>query len=138
MLPTKEISRLVQARFTGHESGDPIQVMNVYADEVEYWDTQCPERVKGKEGVARHLTTFLKNYDVRYALLEEHRLEGRDAAIVLWQCAVRRRLSEGRDGSAIVMQRGMSLLEVRDGLISRDEEYMDLASLQPLLAIATA
>jgi ketosteroid isomerase-like protein len=134
MLPTKEISRIVQERFAAYESGDPVRVIEVYADEVAYWDTQCAERVKGKKAVGQHLSKFLQSFDVRYALLEEHRLHGQDAAIVLWECAVRRRLPAGAASADLVMQRGMSLLQIRDGLIARDEAYMDLASLSPLLA----
>ena len=138
MLPTKEISRVVQERFAAFESGDTVRVMALYADEAEYWDTKCPARVRGKVALARHLSTFLGNFDLRYALLEEHRLQDRDAAIVLWECAVRRRLPTGGPGVDLVMQRGMTLLQVRDGLVSRDEAYMDLASLEPLLANANA
>ena len=130
----KEISRIVQERFAAYEAGDPLRVIDVYADEVEYWDTKCSARVKGKKALAEHLSTFLKNFVVRYALLEEHRLDGQDAAIVLWECAVRRRLPEGEASADLVMQRGMSLLQISDGLIARDEAYMDLASLSPLLA----
>ena len=133
MLPTKEISRIVQERFAAYEAGDPARVVDVYADEVEYWDTKCSARVKGKKALAEHLSRFLQNFVVRYALLEEHRLDGQDAAIVLWECAVRRRLAAGAASTDLVMQRGMSLLQVCDGLISRDEAYMDLASLDPLL-----
>ena len=133
MLPTKEISSIFQDRFDAYDAGDPIRVIDVYADEVEYWDTKCSARVKGKKALAEHLSTFLKKFVVRYALLEEYRLDGQDAAIVLWECAVRRRLAAGAASTDLVMQRGMSLLQVRDGLISRDEGYMDLASLDPLL-----
>ena len=133
MLPTKEISRIVQERFAAYETGDPVKVIGVYAENVAYWDTQCPAHVQGKRALGQYLSKFLQNFDLRYALLEEHRLDGQDAAIVLWQCAVRRRLPAGASSADLVMQRGMSLLQVRDGLISRDEAYMDLASLSPLL-----
>lgn len=138
MLPTKEISRVVLERFASHESGDPIRVANAYADDAEYWDTACPERLKGREAVSRHLRGFLERFDVRFSILEEHRLEGRDAAMVMWHCAARRRLPGKQASADLVMQRGMSLIEVRDGLVTRDEAYMDLASLQPLLADPTA
>ena len=138
MVPTKEISRVVLERFASYESGDPFRVTNVYADDAEYWDTACPARLKGKQAVSRYLSGFLDSFDLRFAILEEHRLEVRDAAIVLWQCAARRRVPEHRANTDLVMQRGMSLIEVRDGLVSRDEAYMDLASLEPLLADATA
>src|SRR5215212_4889833 len=135
MLPAKEISRIVQERFAAYESGDPIKVIDIYADGVEYWDTQCATRVEGKKALGEHLSKFLRNFDVRYALLEEHRLDGQDAAIILWECAVRRRLPAGAASTELVMQRGMNLLQVRDGLISRDESYMDLASLALLLEV---
>ncbi|MES2631344.1 MAG: nuclear transport factor 2 family protein [Pseudomonadota bacterium] len=135
-LPTKEISRVIQERFAAYESGDPARVMGVYSDDAAYWDTKCPARMQGREALAKYLSGFLGNFDLRYAMLEEHRLQGRDAAIVLWECAVRRRLPDGELSAQLVMQRGMTLLEVRDGLVSRDEAYMDLASLDPLLAQA--
>jgi ketosteroid isomerase-like protein len=136
MLPTKEISRVAQARFAAYETGDPVSVMDVYSDDVEYWDTATPERLSGKTALAGHLGRFLARFDVCYALLEEHRLEGRDAAIVLWECAVRRRLPDGGAGKELLMQRGMNLVEVADGRVSRDESYMDLASLDRLLETA--
>jgi ketosteroid isomerase-like protein len=138
MLPTKEISRLVQERFSRFESGDPARVMDVYSDAVEYWDTKCPSRLQGKRALGQHLSAFLADFDVRYALLEEHRLDGQDAAIVLWECAVRRRLPQGALSDDMVMQRGMNLLQVADGQVCRDEVYMDLAALDALRSNAKA
>lgn len=137
-LPTKEISRVVQERFAAYESGDHARVMGIYIDDAQYWDTKCPDRMRGRAALAKYLSGFLDSFDLRYAMLEEHRLQGRDAVIVLWECAVRRRLPAGGLGVDLVMQRGMTLLEVSDGLVSRDEAYMDLASLDPLLAQAAA
>ena len=138
MLPTKEISRVVQERFATYETGDPARVMGIYSDAVEYWDTKCPARVEGKDALGRYLLAFLTDFDVRYALVEEHRLDGQDAAIVLWQCAVRRRLPAGGLSEDVVMLRGMNLLQIRDGLVCRDEAYMDLASLDALRSSAKA
>lgn len=137
-LPTKEISRVIQERFAAFESGDHARVMGLYTDDAAYWDTKCPARMQGRAALAKYLSGFLDKFDLRYAMLEEHRLEGRDAAIVLWECAVRRRLPAGGLGTELVMQRGMTLIEVEDGLVSRDEAYMDLASLDPLLVQAAA
>lgn len=134
MVPTKEISRLVQERFAAWEAGDPGRVVALYTDDAEHWDTQCAARLRGREALGAHISKFLATFDVRYSLLEEHRLDGQDAAIVLWECAVRRRLPAGRASAELVMQRGMSLLRVRDGLIARDEAYADLASLDLLRA----
>jgi len=66
---------------------------------------------QGQDAVSQYLSGFLESFDVRFAILEEHRLEGRDAAIVLWQCAARRRLPEQQASKSLVMQRGMSLIE---------------------------
>jgi ketosteroid isomerase-like protein len=135
MLPTKEITRIAQERFGAFESGDPVRAASLYADEAVYWDTRTPGGVRGRAQLHGHFQRFLGAFDVRYAVLEEHRLEGRDAAIVLWECAVRPRTAGGAPGAALLMQRGMNLLEMQgSGLISREESYMDLASLDALLA----
>lgn len=139
MLATKDISRAVQERFAAYSTGDPAKVMAVYSDDVSYWDTKTPGTgAKGPDAVARHVRAFLERFDVRYAILEEHRLEGRDAAIVLWECAVRRRMPDGGLGRDLVMQRGMNLLEVREDRVCREESYMDLASLEQLFAADAA
>jgi ketosteroid isomerase-like protein len=132
MLPTRELSRLVQERFAALESGDPNRVAALYSEGAQYWDTKCTERLRGREAVVAHACAFVADFDVRYALLEEHRLEGRDAAIVLWESAVRKRLPSGALGRDIVMQRGMNLLQIKDGAICRDEAFMDLAALDAL------
>lgn len=139
MTPTKEISKVIQDRFAAYETGDPGRVMAIYSDDVSYWDTQTPGRgASGREAVHRHVTAFLERFDVRYAVLEEHRLAGQDAAIVLWECSVRRRLPGGALSRDLVMQRGMNLLGVRDALVCREESYMDLASLERLFAAEAA
>ncbi|MBG9388068.1 nuclear transport factor 2 family protein [Caenimonas aquaedulcis] len=136
MLPTKEISRIAQERFAAFESGDAARAVALYADEAKYWDTKTPGGVNGKAGLHGHFARFLQAFDVRYALLEEHRLEGRNASIVLWECAVRGRGADGAPGEGLVMQRGMNLFEMSGGLITREESYMDLASLDRLLTPA--
>ncbi len=132
MLPTKEINRVTERRFKAYESGDLAQVLDIYTDDAEYWDTKAKTGVKGKAELARYFGEFFYRFDTRFAVLEEHRLEGQDAAIVLWECAVRHRLFDGALSHALVMQRGMSLCVVKDGRIHRDESYMDLASLDGL------
>jgi ketosteroid isomerase-like protein len=132
MLPTKEINRITQERFAAYESGDASRVATLYAENAEYWDTKTGGRLRGKGEVHRHVHHFLEAFDVRYAVLEEHRLEGRNAAIVLWECAVRRRQPGGTLGRDLLMQRGMNLLEIEDGLIAREESYMDRAALDRL------
>jgi ketosteroid isomerase-like protein len=135
MLPTKEISRIAQERFAAFESGDAARAISLYADDAKYWDTKTPGGVSGRASLHSHFARFLQTFDVRYALLEEHRLESRNASIVLWECAVRGRKPGGSPGTDLVMQRGMNLLEMRDGLIAREESYMDLASLERLVSI---
>lgn len=136
MLPTKEISRIAQERFAAFESGDAARAVSLYADEAKYWDTKTPGGVSGKASLHGHFSRFLEAFDVRYALLEEHRLEDRNASIVLWECAVRGRAPGGSPGGDLVMQRGMNLFEMSGGLITREESYMDLASLDRLLPTA--
>jgi ketosteroid isomerase-like protein len=133
-LSTKEISATVRERFDAYQSGDAARVMALYTDSVGYWDTKCAERISGRAAVGKKVSELLGRFDLQYALLEEHRLEGRDAAIVLWEAAVRKRDGEGAPGRRIVMQRGMSILEVKDGAIARDEAYIDLASLDQQFA----
>jgi len=135
MLPTKEISRIAQERFAAYETGEVARVMAVYADDVSYWDTTCAERIRGRDDLQAHLGDFLRRVDVRYALLEEHRLDGRDSAIVLWECAARPRLPDGRPGEQLQLRRGMNLLQVQDGLVTREESYMDMASLDALFPL---
>jgi ketosteroid isomerase-like protein len=137
MLPTKAINRATERRFKAFESGDLAQVLDIYTDDAEYWDTKAKTGVKGKVELARYFGEFFSRFDTRFAVLEEHRLEGQDSAIVLWECAVRRRLLDGTLSHALVMQRGMNLCVVKDDKISRDESYMDLASLDCLLEAAT-
>lgn len=134
MLSTKEVNRIVQERFAAWADGPLARVLDLYHDEARYWDTRTPDAVVGKAGLARHLGALMEDFDLRFALLEEHRLEGRDAAIALWECAVRRRDADGRAGQALLLQRGMNILEIRDGLIVRDECFNDAAALQALPA----
>lgn len=132
MLPTKEISRIVQERFDAYASGQAGRVMALYTDDVRYWDTQAGVAAQAKADLGRYLGGLLRDYDFRYAILEEHRLEGRDAAIVLWECAVRRRAADGQPEAVLLLRRGMNLIEVQQGQVSRDESYMDLATIDAL------
>ncbi len=136
MLPTKEISKLLAQRFVAHETGDIAQVMPLYTEDAEYWDTKTGTGVKGKAALSAHFSAFFNRFCLRFAILEEHRLEDQDAAIVLWECAVRRRLDDGSPGDQIVMQRGMNICVFKGEEIRRDESYMDLASLDQLLVSA--
>ena len=136
MLPTEEISQATQRRFEAHESGDLARLLDLYTGDAAYWDTKG--KVQGRAALSRYFGEFFKRFDTRFAILEEHRLEGQDAAIVLWECAVRRRMPDGSMSEGLVMQRGMNLCSVRDGQICRDESYMDLASLEKLFEPATA
>jgi ketosteroid isomerase-like protein len=136
MLPTKEISKAIQRRFEVHETGDLPELLSLYTEDATYWDTKGS--VKGRVELGRYFGEFFKRFHTRFAILEEHRLDGQDAAIVLWECAVRRRMPDGSLSAELVMQRGMNLCGVRDGHISRDESYMDLASLEKLFAPVTA
>ncbi|HVZ44208.1 MAG TPA: nuclear transport factor 2 family protein [Ramlibacter sp.] len=129
MLSTKEIGATVRERFEAYQSGDAAKVMALYTDDVGYWDTSCAERIRGRAAVGKQVSELLGRYDLQFALLEEHRLEGRDAAIVLWEAAVRRRDGSQAPGRRLVMLRGMSILEVKGDSICRDEAYIDLASL---------
>jgi ketosteroid isomerase-like protein len=132
MLPTKEINHATSRRFEAYESGDVQAVLAMYTDDAKYWDTKTSSGISGKHELQQYLSEFLSRFHTRFAILEEHRLEGLDGAIVLWECAVRRRLSQGELSKELIMQRGMSLLLVRDAQICRDECYMDLASLDSL------
>ena len=134
MLPTKEISRATERRFEAYDSGELDQVLSAYTDDIAYWDTKTKSGIKGKADLQRYLGEFFSRFDTRFAVLEEHRLKGIDGAIVLWECAVRRRLPGGVLSTGLVMQRGMDLFLVRAAQICRDESYMDLASLDTLFA----
>ncbi|VTU45543.1 Ketosteroid isomerase-related protein (plasmid) [Variovorax sp. SRS16] len=138
MLPTKEIGRATARRFEAYESGDLARILDIYTDDAVYWDTKAGKGIKGKADLTRHFADFFGRFHTRFAVLEEHRLEGQDAAIVLWQCAVRRRMPDGALGEQIVMQRGMNLCALRGDRVCRDESYMDLASLEALFESAAA
>jgi ketosteroid isomerase-like protein len=132
MLPTKEINRATLSRFQSYDSSDVHTVLEIYTDDAQYWDTKASSGIRGKADLQKYLTGFFARFHTRFAILEEHRLEGLDGAIVLWECAVRRRLPEGGLSEELIMQRGMNLLLVRDARICRDECYMDLGSLDQL------
>lgn len=138
MMSTKEISAIAQNRFAAYEAGSASAVLGLYAEDCQYWDTRSGGRLSGRAALAEHVGRLLGRFDMRFALLEEHRLEGRDATILLWECAVRRRLPDGKPGDALLMQRGMNLIEINDGLIARDESYMDLAALDQLVNLPLA
>lgn len=133
MMTIKEVRQAVQDRFKAYEAGDPAGVLALYDEDFDYWDMQSSGRIRERGALAAHLGEFLRTYDIRYVLLEEHRLEGQDAAIVLWNCAIRRRSPDGAPGANLAFQRGMNLLQLRDGLIARDESYMDLAAISRLV-----
>lgn len=134
MLTTKEVNRVVKERFAAWASGDLAQVLDLYHEEARYWDTRTVGGVSGRDGIASHLGRVLREFDMQFALLEEHRLDGRDAAIALWECGVRRRDERGNPGQDLLLQRGMNIIEIRDGLIVRDECYNDVAALECLRA----
>ncbi len=133
MLSTKEVSQIVQERFSAWQKGDLATTIDLYHDDVRYWDTQTGNGINGKAALTEHAGRFLRDFDVHYAILEEHRLEGQDAAIALWESAVRPRKQDGAAGAELMMQRGMSILYIQDGLIIRDECYNDLAALSGLI-----
>lgn len=135
MLTTKEVSQIVQERFAAWAAGDPQRVLDLYHEEARYWDTRAEAGLAGRAALARHLGPLLRDFDMQFALLEEHRLLGRDAAIALWECAVRRRDADGQAGQDLLLQRGMNILEIRDGRIVRDECYNDAAALGRLAPI---
>jgi uncharacterized protein (TIGR02246 family) len=137
MLSTKEVNQLVKQRFDAWAQGDPVRVLDLYHEDARYWDTRHPQGLKGKAALAAHLKQVLGSFDMKFALLEEHRLTDRDAAIALWECAVRPRGEDGKAGQALMLQRGMNILEIRDGLIVRDECYNDAAALGQLLSPQT-
>ena len=138
MLPTKEINQATERRFKAYESGDLAQVLDAYTEDAVYWDTKAKSGMKGTVELTRYFSEFLSRFHTRFAILEEHRLEGQDAAIVLWECAVRRRMAGGVLSHDLVMQRGMNLCVVEGDRISRDESYTDLASLDVLFETAEA
>ena len=137
MLTTRDIQRATQRCFDAYETGDPDAVLETCTEDIAFWDTESEGVLKGREAVRSHLARLLGRFDMRFVVLEEHRLEGRDAAMVMWQCALRRRDAAGRPGEALVMQRGMKLFEVRGDRISRDESYMDIRHAERALAEAT-
>jgi steroid delta-isomerase-like uncharacterized protein len=135
MLPTKEVSRIVQERFSSFEAGDMARVLALYADDASFWDTKSAGRMSGKAELAGYLGNLLKRFSLRYALLEEHRLDGQDGAIALWECALRRRRDDGTPAEDLLLQRGMNIIQLKDGLICREESYADMAMLERLAAI---
>ncbi len=132
---TKDIQQATKRCFEAYESGDVEAVLDHCTDDVQYWDTLSGGVIRGKDALRPYLADLLGRFDTCYAVLEEHRLEGRDAAMVMWQCAARRR-GDTSPRQKLTMQRGMNLCEFRDGLLSRTESYMDLAALERDLAPA--
>lgn len=132
MLTTKEVNRIVQERFAAWASGDAARVLELYHDEARYWDTKTDAGLSGRQALASHLGQVMRNFDLKFVLLEEHRLLDQDAAIALWECAVRRRGSDGTAAQDLLLQRGMNIIEIRDGLIVRDECYNDVAAMDHL------
>lgn len=130
-MTSKEISDLSRRCLRAWESADMAQVLAQYTSDAVYSDT-LNGRVVGQPGIAKCLGEFFALYDIKFFVTEGHRILGQDGEVVLWECAVRRRMADGRLGEDIVMQRGMSLFMARGDALTRHDAFMDMSVFERL------
>ncbi len=128
LLGDGEIFALTERCITAWNDGDPEAILSTYSDDVVYRDPALDRPILGKADLRRYVGAFLRAWDMRFDVTENRRLAGADAQVCLWLARVRR-----RDGTGpTVTVPGIEIIHIREGLLCRDEGYMDLAPLLPL------
>ncbi|MEO8297113.1 MAG: nuclear transport factor 2 family protein [Burkholderiales bacterium] len=132
MLPTKEIAATARRCLDAWEAGRVDDLLAHYTEDVVYSDTRTKGKIQGKPALRRYLGKLLGRYDLKFFLVEGHRIEGHDGESMLWECVYRRRLPGGGLSNTIVQQRGISLCMVDGDQVKRHEAFIDLSVLDKL------
>jgi steroid delta-isomerase-like uncharacterized protein len=130
--PTAGALSILQAYEDAWSSGDAAQVVALYRDEAIRDDVPTRMTSEGRaeiEAFAANL--FANDDDVRIDVTDS--FSGEDWAVAEWTFSGVHPVTR-----AEVTFRGVAVLELKDGLISREADYYDLPQMQEQTAAANA
>lgn len=103
--------------------------LDTYSDDVIYRDPGTVDRIEGKDDLRRYLTKFFRVWNMQFRVLEDRRIAGANAQVCVWEADISALTRPDR----IITQMGMDVIHVRDGVLTRDEAFIDRLPLQGLL-----
>ena len=128
LLGDAEIFAATARCIDGWNTLDLEKTLATYHEEVVYRDPGTNGRIEGRAALRRYLTKFFDIWEMIFHVTEDRRIAGSNAQVCLWDVEIKRK---GSTGPTITCS-GMDIIHVRDGVLSRDEAFMDRMPLQPL------
>lgn len=110
-------------------SQDVERLVACYTADTEYRDPNTRGPVRGAAALRRYLTKLFAQWRMHWTMREAHLFDDQQGCAVLWRATLRR-----ATGGAAVEIDGVDYVEVRDGLVARNDIYFDRALLAPLLS----
>lgn len=124
MSPANPAETFMQTLQETERSRDPAPLVALFADDAELSNLALAEPMRGREGAQ----TFWRHYLDAFAEVRStfhHHFATDSAATLEW-------VSEGRlHAGEPIRYRGVSVLEIRDGKVSRFRTYYDTAAFLP-------
>ncbi len=107
---------------------DVEAVVGCYTEDLTYVDPNTRGAIRGRDAMRRYLKKLFANWKMTWTLREAHPLQGRKGAAVLWHAKLQR-----HDQGSTVEIDGMDFVEMRDGLVERNEVHFDRSALASLM-----
>jgi ketosteroid isomerase-like protein len=106
---------------------DPERLASFYAEDVFYSDPQVPDGVRGREALTRYFTALLARFpDWVWTNTEAIPMEG--GFLNVWHATI------PMEGELTVECDGVCTVQLRDGLIARNQVYFDRSELLAAMA----
>lgn len=117
-------ARFMDTLQRAEETGDIESLVALFSNDAELMNLAMPEPLKGKEGAHRFWEKYLSVFNQIHSEFINV-ITGDDASVLEW--ISRGQLSSSED----IVYRGVSVLEFRDGKVSRFRTYYDSATFLP-------
>lgn len=127
----EQMDQLIEAHLTAEDAGDVEAALAVYTDDVEHDVVGTPDGpLRGREAVRRRYEQLLRNLRT-ISMKTTHQYYSDDACVIehLCTCAVTGRFAGIEGHGRQVSFRLLHIFEFRHGEISRENVWMDTATL---------